>query len=201
MSKKIVLISFLVGFVVLGWIFLSRPKDSLISPTATQKEGTTKVQLSETLKEYTDSSGFSFSYPDNLSIVNNEIEDPNTYADIKLFANGINGSLSLKISDSKFTTLDDWLKLNKNAAIEPAKEVKLGNLKALEVKLNDRWLLGALDLGVLFTIEMPRIEEDFWMKVYNKILEEFAFVQPQQDTNQQDSSSDEIIFEGEEVLE
>lgn len=179
-------------------MYFMRPNEPLTTPQSNQQE---TDEPSETLIEYTDPAGFSFSYPDNLSLINYEIEDLNTYADIKLFANGINGSLSLKISDSKSTSLDDWFKLNKNAIIEPEKEVKLGNLKALELKLSDRLLLGALDQGVLFTIEMPRVEEDFWIKVYSKILETFTFVQPQQDTGQQSSSSEEIIFEGEEVLE
>lgn len=193
MNKKIVSLTLLIGVLILGVVlFLSRPKYQLTTSVSNQKESTTKVQPSETFKEYSDPSGFSFSYPDNLSLESKEIEDDSIYADIQLFASGINGSLSLKIADSKFKSIDEW-------AVGTTKQVKLGNLEALEVKLKDRLLLGALDQGVLFTIEMPAVEEDFWMKVYEKVMVSFSFVSPSQETV--NASSNEVIFEGEEVVE
>lgn len=182
------------GLIIVVILMLLRAQQiTLTSPQTGQQEKVERLQLSETFKVYTDPSGFSFSYPDNLSLLNNEIEDKNTYADILLSANGINGSLILKIADSKFKSIDEWVKANLTGSDSP-KEVKLGSLKALEIKLNDRLLLGVLDQGVLFTIEMPLVEEDFWMKIYNKMLADFSFgnVSP---------LSDEVIFEGEEVVE
>lgn len=184
--------------VVIGVLNLNQQKNSLFSPRANQQEATKQILPSETSIEYTDPAGFTFSYPDNLSITKNEVDD-NTYADIQLSSNQVNGSLNLKISDTKLTSIDEWVKMNQNAAQEAPKEVKLGNLKALEVKLKDRLLMGALDQGVLFTIEIPAVEEDFWMTVYNKILAEFNFVSPSQENTT--PSSDEVIFEGEEAIE
>lgn len=195
MNKKIVLILglavLIVGILVL---FLNRPKTPLSSPLINQSK---KAVPSETLIEYSDPSGFTFSYPDNLSITKKEV-DESTYADLQLFSNEVNGSLSLKISDSKFKSIDDWVK--SNTTEETPKEVKLGNLKALELRLKDRLLMAALDQGIEFTIEMPLLEEDFWMKVYNKVLASFSFVAPQ--TSSSDTTSlDDVIFEGEEVVE
>lgn len=196
MNKKTVLLLILaIGLVISAILVLLRPQqNSLRSPQTNQPEVQTKILPSETFKVYTDPSGFSFSYPDNLSLTNNQIEDIATYADIKLSLNGVNGSLSLKIADSKFKSIDEWVKVNNIASNITTKEVRWGDLKALEIKLNDRLLVGALDQGVLFTIEMPLVEEDFWMKVYNKMLADFSLgnVSP---------LSDEVIFEGEEVVE
>mgnify|MGYP001564909481 CR=1 FL=1 len=152
---------------------------------------------SGTFINYADPAGFVFSYPDNLSITKNETTDSD-YADITLSSKDASGSLNLKIADSKFKTLDEWLKLNKAAAKEEPKEVKLGNLKAMEVKTSDRLYLGALDQGVLFTIEMPLIEEDFWMKVYEKVISGFSFTSPETVAT---GAGSEVIFEGEEVVE
>lgn len=205
-KKTILLLCIALGLIlaIILILFRGSTKNSLLSPVAHKQEAV-QIKPSETLIEYNDPSGFSFSYPDNLSLVKNEVVDTDTYADIQLTDKAVNGSLSLKISDSKFTSLDEWVKLNKNASKDSPKEIKLGNLKALEIKTNDRLYLGALDLGVLFTIEMPLIENDFWMKVYNKVLSDFSFapqsnesVTTQGGTN---ASSDDIAFEGEEVIE
>jgi len=176
-------------------------KTALLNPINNLQKEAKEITPSETLLEYQDPSGFTFSYPDNLSIVKNDIEDESTYADIQLTAKDVNGSLSLKISDSKFTTIEEWLKLNKDASIQVPKEVSLGTLKGREVKLNDRLLLGVLDKGIFFDIEIPRIEEKFWMKVYEKVLANFSFAAPETTSTQTGVSSDDVVFESEEVVE
>lgn len=191
---------FLIGLIVWGVLF--GPKKTPLSNPLTLQPKLKEIVPSETFKEYFDPSGFTFSYPDNLSIVKKDLEDNNTYADLQLASKEVNGSLLLKISDSSFATLDDWLKLNQ-AATQASKEVKLGNLKAVEVKTNDRLLLGALDKGVFFSIEVPLIEQDFWMKVYNQVLTDFSFTAPEtvaSEGNINDSSTD-VVFEGEDVVE
>lgn len=191
--KKIVLAVLVIGLVIVGLMLLNPVRQNSNMPVPDLQEAK-KNQPSDTLLDYTDPAGFSFSYPDNLSIVKNDLEGGSVYADIQLASKDLNGSLNLKISDSQFATLDDWLKLNKAAYKEPPKEVKLGSLKALEIKTADRLYLGALDQGVFFTIEIPLVEEDFWMKVYDKVLISFSFVSPE-------PASSDVTFEGEEVVD
>ncbi len=197
-KKTLLLLSSVVLLVVAGFLVLNPigGKNLLSKAPAGQLSETKEIQPSETLKEYTDPSGFALSYPDNLSLVKNDITDESTYADIQLTSKEVNGSLNLKISDSKFAELDDWLKLSKGTS----KEVKLGSLKGMEVVTQDRLLLGVLDKGVFFNIEMPLIEKDFWMKVYNKVLASFSFASPENASSTGASASD-ITFEGEEVVE
>ncbi len=198
MNKKIVLIlglAFIVA-VTLGFL-LNRPKDQLSSPLSTQNK---QILPSKSLKTYTDSSGFSFNYPDNLSLLNNELKDANSYAELQLTANGMAGSLVLKIADSKLATLDEWVKINNSAPSEIPKEVKLGNLKALEIKHNDKLLLGVLDQGILFTIEILQ-GKDFWTEVLNIVTADFSFAPPASETSGVDSGSSDVTFDGEEVVE
>lgn len=193
---------FIIGFILLVgtisltvWIFIfNKPRASLQDPGTIVKTEERKIEPSQTLKEYIDENGFKFSYPDNLSLEKNEV-DASTYANIKLSANGVNGSLLLKIIDSKFKTLEDW---KKDVAKGEAKETTLGSLKAQEVKLSDRQILAAIDQGILFTIEIPLVQEDFWMKVYNIVRSDFAFVAS---AGPATSSAEDISFEGEEVVE
>ncbi len=199
--KKILLPLAVIGFIIVGFLVF-RPSEQK-SPLSTPNQSVvSKPTLpSETSINYTDPAGFSFSYPDNLSITKQET-DNNTYADLQLSSKDVSGSLSLKISDSKFKSLDDWLNLNKAATKEPVKEVKLGNLKAMEVKTSDRVFLGALDQGIFFSVEMPRVEEDFWMKVYGKLLTSFSFSAPDTTAPQAGTSAaSDVSFEGEEVVQ
>jgi hypothetical protein len=193
-----------------GLYFFTKPKDLTpnISPAIQEKK---KVEPSETFIEYTDPSGFTFSYPDNLSLSNAasddsaDLIDPDIYAELQLFSKDVSGSLNIKISDTKFKTLDEWLKEKNIPESNIPTEKKLGNLKALEVKTSDRLMLASLDQGVLFTVELPLIEQEFWNKVYDKVVSEFSFSSPQAASGTSIGtaavSPDEIVFEGEEVVE
>jgi len=203
MGRKIIPLVIIIILLILGaWYLFFRPSSNLASSTSqslstfqTQK----KAQPSETLIDYEDPSGFSFSYPDNLSISKADLDD-NTYADLELSSKDVSGSLSLKITDSKFKTLDEWVKLNREASKEEPREVKLGTLKAIQITTADRIMLGSLDQGIFFSIEMPKIEEGFWNEVYNKLTSNFSFVSPST-ASSQGTSSDDVSFEGEEVVQ
>ncbi len=198
----------LIGVLVLltliaGFIFY-RPENSIQNPLASLQPK--EIKPSETFIDYTDPSGFSFSYPDNLSILNVKAQsevDSNAYADLQLFSKDKNGSLIIRIEDSELASLNDWLKANNIPSSTTPVEKKLGGLEALEVKTGDRLMLASLDQGVLFTIESPLIEQDFWSKVYDKVLKDFTFASPVADNAEggSSSSSDEVTFEGEEVVE
>lgn len=195
MTKKIILVVFLVGLTVTAIVILNPigQKSSLQNPLSPLQNTPKKAVLSSTFLEYSDPSGFKFSYPDNLSITNNEITDKITYTDLQLSSKDVSGSLSLKIADSKLATISAWLTENKIS--QTPKDVMLGNLKAIEVQLSDRLLLAALDQKILFTIEVPAVEKDFWLPVYNKVRTSFSFAAPEATT------IEDVSFEGEEVVE
>lgn len=200
MRKVLIIILPLIALAAISLYLVFNPsKKSLPSPLTILPKAPKTAAPSETFKEYADPSGFSFEFPDNLSLTNNEITDNSTYADLQLSSKDVNGSLSLKITDSKFKSLGQWQESLKIPTNQTPKGVKLGNLDAQEIQQTDRLLLAALDKGVLFTIEIPEIEKDFWMKVYNKILASFSFVAP--DTAATQTEAADVSFEGEEVLE
>lgn len=182
---------------------LNQQKNNLPSPISTQQQAKVEITPSKTTKSYSDPSGFSFNYPDNLSLLNSDSVGPNTYADIKLTANGVNGSLDLKISDTQFPSMTEWLSAN-NITVTP-KEASLGSLKALEVTTKDKLLLAALDQGALFTIEIPKIEDNnFWEDTYKVVLQNFTFAPPSTEKTASQgvvTATDEVTFEGEEVVE
>src|SRR3989344_292397 len=203
-QKNTLLRVIVLGLVVIGLvIFFIQLRNRASGPQVEPISIKEKAKPSETLITYTDPAGFEFSYPDNLSISKTEIEDPKVYTDLEVYSKDVSGSIKLKIADTKIATLSAWLKDNGIPESNTPKETKLGNLKALEVKTNDRLMLGALDQGVIFTVEVPLVEEDFWMKVYEKVISGFSFVSAEDAaaTGTSNSSCSDVIFEGEEVVE
>ncbi len=197
MNKKTLVLLLIATVLIIGivkFVLFPSPKSSLSSPIGQSAEVKEAVP-SETTKTYFDPTGFSFNYPDNLSIANNQTTDSASYADIKLTAAGVNGSLNLKIVDSKYKTLDAYFKANN--ITEVPKDVTLGTLKAQEVILADKITVIAIDQGILFTVDSSKNE--FWNKVYSKVLKDFNFAAPVQDNTT--STGDDVSFEGEEVVE
>lgn len=192
-----------------GLYFFTQPKN--LKPLTDATPGTPKeVVPSKTYIDYSDPAGFSFSYPDNVSISNRASEvdtvaDPNAYADLQLFSKDKSGSLNLRIADTKFKTIQDWIKDQGLPEGTVPTEKKLGDLKAYEIKTSDRLMLGALDQGILFTVDMPLIEEPFWNEVYEHVVGNFGFAAPETASSGQTkaavSSGEEVVFEGEEVVE
>jgi hypothetical protein len=202
--KKTVLLG-LVGFIIIAsgiWWFWPHQKISTgLNNPLSKKE----ITPSETMIDYQDPSGFSFAYPDNISITNHLTEenvDPTAYADLQLYSKDKSGSLSLRITDTTQSTLSAWLKDNNIAENNQPQSTMLGSLPAWQVKTNDHLLLGAIDHGVLFTLEMPLIEQSFWQPIYDKVVNNFSFIAPETvSASGSTSGGDEILFEGEEVVE
>ena len=187
-----------VVILIIGKLVFFSPKSYLTTPQTIQKE-LVKAVPSKTLKSYTDPSGFTFSYPDNLSLINNESTSSAVYSDLSLSSKEAEGGLNINISDSKSTTLDQWVK---TLPTTDSKEISLGNLKALEITAGDKLYTGALDLGVLFKLETSiGKDKDFWMTVYQAVIKDFSFVQPAKENTSSVGASNDVSFEGEEVVE
>lgn len=200
MNKKVIIfISILVViFGIIYFVFFNKKAD-LVSPVNQKTEKQSILQPSKTLKTYTDTSGFSFNYPDNLSLSSNELKEPASYAELQITAKEISGNLLLKIADSKFKNINEWVKSISSAT---PKEVMLGNLKAMEITTDSKILLGSLDSGVLFTIEVNLSDQkNLWMSTYSTLLKDFSFETPEDTTAQGVSSSEDVSFDGEEVVE
>lgn len=202
MNRKLVLIILVLIFVIVGswWVLFAQKRSNLSTPKTDgqlQFGATQTLTVSKTNISYTDPSGFSFSYPDNLSLNKNEPKSERVYADLNLTAKGVDGELILIISDSSFTNIDEWVKANQIDST-PVEKASLGTLEAMEITTNDKIILGAYDKGVLFTIEASK--GDFWKQVLNIVIKEFNFVSPTAENSTTVSSSD-VVFEGEEVVE
>lgn len=207
MDRKII-IGGIIGLVlvggVTGWFFVrSLQKDSAVSPMP-QGEVSTPLLPSKTLKAYESEAGFTFQYPDDVTVSAKDIDDSATYADVEISSTKASGKLTFKAVDTKLPSLASWLKENKKD-LSNAKDITLGDLAAKEIVSDGTIKSVALDQGVLFTIAVEGSEqEEFWKSVYETLLSTFAFVQAETLQGSSGSSSGagaDVIFEGEEVIE
>lgn len=164
------------------------------------------IQPSESLLEYADESGFSFSYPDNISLARQEVDDNAVYAQLALTSPDASGSILIRVADSTDASLASWMSDNKKLMpfLAAQKDVTLAGMKALQIKTNDSVITAALDQGVLFTIEVfPKKNEAYWLPSYAAIVESFAFASPPSTSasGQGAGGDGEVIFESEEIIE
>lgn len=204
---KIIIIGIVILILVIAATFFILSLNKTILPLSSKPlENKTLVvsekQPSKTLKVYTDSSGFSFKYPDDVQISKKGVTDAATYADIALTSTQIKGNISIKIADTKVKSIDDWFLENKTILPTATKDVKIGELSGRETKNNDKLTTVALNQGVLFTIEVDLQGQQYWLNVYNTILSSFSFVPPESAISAESGSntaSDDVVLEEETV--
>lgn len=207
MNKRIIgvligVVSLSIGMVV---ILNNTQEDSKPSSSIAPTISVVKMP-SEELQEYVDDSGFSFQYSKDITIKKQEDKDDTLYANLLLVSDQVNGNISIKISDSKLGSLDEWLKSTKGATMAgKPNEIKLFGMNAYELKNGKNIVTAALDNGILFTISMDALGNSvFWQNVYEKLINSFSFTVPQTSnegsTDESQSSGDEIVEE-EEIIE
>lgn len=187
MSKKLLVAAICVLLAigtVAGWLYLN--SKAVKGSKEIQNTPPAKNLPSKNLKEYSDDSGFSFSYPQDLTVDNKKGSDSATYTDLTMTSPKIPGQIAFKITDTKIKSLEDW---------SGGKEITLAGIPAREVKTLDGLSTAALDQEILFTIKVsPEKEEDFWLSAYQTLISSFSF-------EGSSETGGEVIFEGEEILE
>jgi len=205
LAFRMIIVSIILTVVTAGSAFyLFRPKNT-VSPLPKESKNflTSKTLPSKTLKEYTDDSGFSFKYSEDVVVVKKEVKDSSTYADLELNSTKAQGNILIKIEDTKLESFEDWLLENKLTTTSAAvKDIKLGDLSGWETKLDNKLIALSLDQHILFTIEVISYDK-YWLDVYNTILSSFSFVAGEATSategNVSDVAGDDIILEEETI--
>ena len=186
---------------VAGVVFyILQPKKPISPISSKQIENnnitTSEKQPSKTLKDYTDSAGFSFKYPEDVKVKTLDTSDSATYSSLDITSLEVKGSMSLKVLDTKLGSIDEWFLENKLAA-STKKEIKIGEILGKEINANNKIIAAGLDQGILFTIEVDPQNQKYWTNVYNTMLSSFNFVpaQSQVKSSAPDTSSSDVTLE------
>ncbi|HLC94569.1 MAG TPA: hypothetical protein VJH96_03305 [Patescibacteria group bacterium] len=217
MRKKIVIILIIVAFILAGisiYFFVSssnpQTKEETASPVGENEtaQGEAKQPPSTALKEYTHEAGFTFSYPESLTIQEKQIRDEATYADITVSSGESSGEITIKAEDSKLKTAKEWITAKKIAPMpEAIEKVEVADLNGEQFTTATQTITLVFDQGILFSFILTNPDNDQTLGVgYKTITETFAFVEKEtteQTTSQSPTSEGEedIISEEEEIIE
>lgn len=196
-SVIIVAVTIIASFYILNFSKTTSP----VSSDTNQALVASGQQPSKILKEYSDSSGFSFKYPQDVQVNKKDItNDATAYANLEIVGQA-KGSMSIKVLDTKFKTVDDWFLENKSIAI---KEIKIGEISGKEANANNKITAVGLDQNVLFIMEVDTQNQKYWQSVYSTILSSFNFLTQEKNSVPEaqlpDETSGDAILE-EEVIE
>ena len=193
---KIIIAIIILVILIVGALYIFQQKKEVVPAASLEnKPVSVESQPSKTLKDYIDTAGFSFKYPEDLIVNKKDTSDPAVYASLEIVSGQAKGSISINVLDTKFKSADDWLSANK---LVSAKEIKIGEMSGKEATLNNKVTAAALDQGILFQIEVDSQDQKYWADVYNTILSSFSFA-PQQSSNQPSDNSSDVILDEETV--
>lgn len=131
----------------------------------------------EKLLTWTDSAGFSFQYPDGLT-VNKHDEDKENYAHIELTNKDYPGGVIVWAKDTTAADVTAWAKTEKRFKGANILDSTLAGLPAKKVLLSDpsnMLIVGTVDSDIIWTVETSLDEGDYWSKVHDTIAGSFAF--------------------------
>lgn len=182
--------------IVAGAFLIVRKDDSSSVPQPQIKTAEEKVP-SKTTKTYTEEAGFSFNYPDDLTVAKKESTNSAVYSSLEIISKEVAGSMTFLIEDTKFKSVDELIK--KNIA---TKEAMLGSLKAIETTYGNKTTLLAVDQGILFRADLDRAtNKSYWDSIYQTFLSGFSFANTQSSSVSEDSYGGEEVVLEEDVIE
>lgn len=187
-------------------VFLTQKPKTTVSPVSKLQPSPTKAASAPAqLKTYTNASGFSFQYPQTFIVKEKKISNQSIYAWVELTHPQKKGVISIKLESSDLAKIDDWFTATKKSSIKgEIKKVKLADLEGREFTANNQIVTLALDEGgvLISIITNAEINNDFLLPAHQQIVSSFIFAQPPQtSTDTSGDGGENIIFEGEEVVE
>lgn len=180
--KSKVLIAIAIALFVGGVFFvLSGSGKKLISPISEKESVKTTPTLptstpAEQTLTWNDPAGFAFKYSSSIKI-NNHPEDNVNYAHLDLTANGKQGGVLILAEDSKYKTLDLWFKTDSRVKGGASLDLTLGGKTAKKVSVSSggKVIIGVIDDGLLFTVELNPGAEGYYKKIFDQIVSSFEF--------------------------
>lgn len=178
MKKKLpTLLIIITILLVLAIIFFLIRKPFKKPLTPLSEKSLPGVEEQFTLKTWEDPAGFSFNYPEILKIDIHE-EDEISYAHLELTREGKSGRLLVMVNDSDYSTLDQWLKEDKEVRDASALDTQVAEMKAKKVALKEgKEITTFIDLDqVIYKIIKEPKGENFWNQVYKTFLDSFKLI-------------------------
>jgi hypothetical protein len=209
MNKRYVLPLFLIFLFVsvagaIGFVLVTKQETPVKTEKTTSEESlpstdNTSSNNVEASKTYTDSSGFSFGYPNGFVATDVTPDDPTFYS--KVSVSNSTDVVTVSLFDTKAKTIAAWISQGPYKATTLSGAIPFGTLTASQYKDSSSLLTVALKDGILYLIESkntPSLDQ-----IHTLIASSFSQGATQSSSSSTSSSApaaDEVI-EPEEVVE
>jgi len=205
-KKKILTIAgvglILFGLTALGVKVGQKPKTTS-NPVATP----TPIRIEAKNQIYEDEAGFSFEYPEGLEI-KDVSGNQDVYSVLEITAPDKNEKMVIRVVDTKYKTVDDWLKKDPSLPKSfdgASRDIELAGMTGQQIQLENphRLVSLAIDKGVMYYFESPLSVEEgqYWNMVHNTIVLNFSLGEAQPQAGNQGGGGEDVIYEEEEVVE
>lgn len=156
-------------------------------------------KASEKLITYKDEAGFEFTYPEDLTIKDVSGDLP-VYSSLEISSAQHEGKMAIRITDTSFASLDAWLKSKEATGAGSTREITLAGMPGKQIQFTNprRLVTIAIDEGIMYFLESPLDEAEYWNKIHNEIVSSFTL---SDQTSAPPGGGEEIIYEEEEVIE
>ncbi len=163
----LIIVVLVVGGAILVWRF--KKIGPLVTPIGEQTEEAEALA-------WEDQAGFSFLYPEEVEIDPHE-EDTENYAHLELTSTDHSGKILIWAKETDYQDIDSWV----DEEASPGGQIldtQLGEESAKKIAYSDpeKLVVAAIDVDALVLLEMEPEGEDFWLEVFDQILESFAFI-------------------------
>lgn len=198
------LVAILIGLIIggigfggyLAWLG-SQPK-----PVAPQ---TAAPAAPPELLTWRDPNGFSFQYPDGLT-VNKHDEDQQNYAHIEFTHPDHPGNVIVWGKDTTAADAAAWVKTEKKFKDASLLDTTFANFPGKKILIADpkQIIIGTVDDGIVWTVEGLLTDSAFWTGVHATIADSFKFIPVGSDEDSAVGNApvqEEISADEEEVLE
>lgn len=195
--KKSILLGLAVGgviFVVIFAVLLSNRKDNAQEKSSVITPEPTRIPVA--LATWKDPVGFTFQYPEGLTI-NKHDEDKDNYAHVELTDANYPGSVIVWLKDIP------KIKDKENGTILDTKLGAADGKKILIASPERKLYITALYDDLLYMVEATPGEDGYWQDVFDTVTRSFVLhpVNASSDTSSQSVVSDQVIVDEEETIE
>lgn len=152
-------------------------------------------------KDYADPSGYSISYPGDLVVSDSTPESEIYYSVVDLTNPSSKEKLTIAVVDTKYKKVSDWFLAESKTKTdsELTGATSLAGIAANQYRFGKSLFVVAIDQGILYTLESPNTED--WQGISEKVANSFSFAGKSTTTTQKSTTSDDVIYEAEEVVE
>ncbi|MBI4066723.1 hypothetical protein HY411_03325 [Candidatus Gottesmanbacteria bacterium] len=197
------------GIVSIGYIWWLKSQTGNSSISEARNTTPSPTPTSVKLLTWTDPNGFSFQYPEGLS-VNRHDEDKENYAHIEFTHPDHPGKLIVWGKDPArgVTDTGSWVKNEKRFIGASTLDTELGGQAAKKVMVTGitrMLVVGSVYDNIVWSVEATLEDADFWTGVHTAISDSFAFVPVKEPGSAAVSESgpvvEDVAVDEEEVIE